>query len=204
MTFNAAVPLNSDSPSIFPAQNQTNMSRLQTIISADHQFNLSVAPNDGYHNVVHLTQQAPSGVLAATGRIYVKSSGGAICLFYMDDAGNEYQITPSPPIRAVVNFNGTGSNGAQTIRSQFNVTSVIKTNTGKYTINFTNPMPDNKYIVSITGMRNSSGDISNGLVAGSSTYSNSVTTTSVKVEFNGGSSSLQDVLMGNIIIMSAT
>jgi len=94
MSFNASVPLNSDSPSIFPAQNQTNMGRLQTIIGADHQFNLSAAADDGYHNLVHLTQQAPAGALAAVGRLYVKSAGGAINLFYMDDAGLEYQITP--------------------------------------------------------------------------------------------------------------
>jgi hypothetical protein len=94
MTFDASVPLNSDSPALFPAQNQDNMSRLQTIISADHQFNLSAAANDGYHNLIHLTQQAPSGALAATGRLYVKSSGGLIQLFYMNDAGTEYQVTP--------------------------------------------------------------------------------------------------------------
>lgn len=94
MTFNPAVPLNSDSPGIFPAQNQTNMARLQTLVGADHQFNLTAAANDGYHNLVHLTQQAPAGVLAATGRLYAKSSGGLIQLFYMDDAGTEYQITP--------------------------------------------------------------------------------------------------------------
>lgn len=204
MTFNAAVPLNSDSPSIFPAQNQINMARLQTLLGADHQFNLSAAADDGYHNVVHLTQQAPSGALAATGRLYVKSSAGAISLFYMDDAGLEYQISPSMPIRAAVNFNGTGAVGAQTLRSQFNVSSVMKTATGKYTINFTTAMPDANYIVSAAGMRNSSGDISNGLIAGNSTYGNSVSTTFVNVEFNGGSSNLQDVLMGNILIVSAT
>jgi hypothetical protein len=95
MSFNAAVPLNSDSPSIFPAQNQTNMARLQSLLGADHQFNLSAAANDGYHNLVHLTEQAPSGTLAATGRLYVKSSGGAINLYYMDDGGLEYRITPT-------------------------------------------------------------------------------------------------------------
>lgn len=94
MTFSASVPLNSDSPSVFPAQNQTNMARLQTLLSADHQFNLSAASNDGYHNLVHLTQQAPAGALASTGRLYVKSSSSLIQLFYMDDAGTEYQITP--------------------------------------------------------------------------------------------------------------
>ena len=94
MTFNPAIPLNSDSPSIFPTQSQVNYGRLQTIIGGDHQFNLSAAPDDGYHNVVHLTQQAPSGALAATGRLYVKSIAGLIELYYMDDAGLEQQITP--------------------------------------------------------------------------------------------------------------
>lgn len=94
MTFSAAVPLNSDSPATFPTQNQTNMARLQTIVGADHQFNLSAAADDGYHNIIHLTQQAPSGALAATGRVYCKSISGVIQLFYMDDAGVENQITP--------------------------------------------------------------------------------------------------------------
>lgn len=94
MSFNASVPLSTDSPSLFPSQNQTNMSRLQTIVSADHQFNLSATADDGYHNLIHMTQQAPTGALAATGRLYVKTATGLIQLFYMDDAGTEYQLTP--------------------------------------------------------------------------------------------------------------
>ncbi len=122
----------------------------------------------------------------------------------MDDTGDEYQMTPTMPIRAAVNFDGTGAVGVQTMRSQFNVASVNRTATGKYTITFTTAMPDANYVVMLTGMRDASGDISNGLVAGDATYSNSVTTTTLKIEFNGGTSSLQNVLMGNVIIMSAT
>lgn len=204
MTYNALIPLNSDSPALFPAQSQANFTRLQTMIGADHQFNLTAAADDGYHNIIHLTQQAPSGALAAIGRLYAKSSAGRIHGFYMDDTGDEYQITPTMPIRAAVNFDGTGAVGVQVIRSQFNVASVNRTATGKYTITFTTAMPDANYIVVIAGMRNASGDISNGLIAGDATYSNSVTTTTLKIEFNGGTSSLQNVLMGNVIIMSAT
>ena len=99
MSFNAAVPLNSDSPSLFPAQNQTNMTRLRTIVGADHQFNLAALANDGYHNLIHLTQQAPSGALAATGRLYAKMGpDGFINLFYMNDAGFEYTLTPAPTV----------------------------------------------------------------------------------------------------------
>lgn len=209
MTFNAAIPLNSDSPGVFPAQSQTNFGRLQTIISADHQFNLSAAANDGYHTLVRLIPQAPSGALTGFGRVYSKSVSGIVQLFYMDDAGTEYQITPTASvnsviIRAAVNFNGTGAVGAQVIRSSTNVTSVVKNGTGDYTINFTSAMPNNNYIVSATGMRNSSDDISNGQVRGTGTYGSSVATTAMRVQFNGGTSSLQDVLMGNILVVSIT
>ena len=202
MTYDPLVPLASDSPAIFPAQAQNNFSRLQTLLGANHQFNLSAAADDGYHNVINLTQQAPSGPLPATGRLYVKTTGGFVQLFYMNDAGREYQVTPG--IIAAVNFNGTGSNGPQTMRSSLNITSVVKTGTGKYTINFTTAIATSNYVVACTGMRDSSGDISNGLVAGSSTYGNSVATTFLRVEFNGGSSNLQDVLMGNIIVYSVS
>lgn len=94
MTFNASVPLNGDSPGVYPAQNQVNMQRLQAIVGANHQFNLSAAANDGYHNLINMTLQAPSGPLADTGRTYVKSFAGLVQLCYMDDAGTEYQVTP--------------------------------------------------------------------------------------------------------------
>lgn len=202
MTFNSSIPLNSDPPGLFPAQNQTNMARLQTLVGADHQFNPTAAANDGYHNLIHMTIQAPSGALASTGRRYVKTSAGRVHAFYMDDTGAEYQETPTMPIRAAVNFSGLGVVGVQTIRSAFNVTSVNKTSTGHYTITFTTPMPDANYIVQITGMRNS--DVQAlGYVQGNATYSNSVSTTTLKIQFLGGSSSTVDVLMGNVTILSA-
>lgn len=204
MTFNAAVPLNSDSPSIFPTQNQSNMARLQTIVGADHQFNLSAAADDGYHNLIHLTQQAPSGVLAATGRLYAKSSAGRIHAFYMDDTGAQYQVTPTLPIRASVNFVGNGGVGACSIRSQFNVSGVTKTATGKYTVSFTTAMPDTNYIVLATGMRTGSDSVSDVCVTSDNTYGNSVSTSFVKISTFGQSDSLRDVVMGNVTIFSVT
>lgn len=177
------------------------MSRLQTIIEADHQFNLSVAGDDGYHKLVHLMPQAPSGALANTGRLYVKTSGGNVNLFYMDEVPNEYQLTPGLPIRAAVNFNGIP--GVPVIRSQYNVASVTKSSS-VYTITFTKPMPDTNYIVIATGMRDSSGDVSVGSVTGSSVYGNSVQTGLVKITFFGQSNTPRDVLMGNVTIFSVT
>ncbi len=205
MSYNASIPANSDSPSIFPAQSQANFTRLQTLIGADHQFNLSATANDGYHNLVRLTQQAPSGVLADVVRLYGKSSAGRIHGFLMDDQGSEYQISPTMPIRAAVNFDGTGAVGAnQTIRSSYNVTTVFKDVTGGYTITFTTAMPDANYIVMATGMRSALGDVCTGFVKGDTVYANSVTTTTVKIGFAGQTDTLRDVRMGNIVIMSAT
>lgn len=123
MTFNPTVPLNNDSPAIFPAQNQANMSRLQTLLGADHQFNLSAAADDGYHNLVHLTPQAPSGALPGIGRVYVKSSGGVIQLFYMDDAGVEQQITPFDlvlPVRVIGSQSITAGNSVIILNVSYN------------------------------------------------------------------------------------
>jgi len=93
-TYNASVPQSSDSPSIFPAQGQANFGRLLTVFGVDHQFNLSAATNDGWHKVVHLIQQAPTGPDSGFGRLYVKLQGPAVQLFYLDDLGVEHQITP--------------------------------------------------------------------------------------------------------------
>lgn len=49
--------------------------------------------------------------------------------------------------KAWVNFNGTTSPG--TIRSSYNVSSVTKNGTGDYTVNFTTPMADANYSVSL-------------------------------------------------------
>ena len=54
--------------------------------------------------------------------------------------------------RAWVNFNGTGT---VAIRADFNVSSITDNNTGDYTVNFSNALPDGNY--SLTG---SAGDTS--------------------------------------------
>jgi hypothetical protein len=47
--------------------------------------------------------------------------------------------------RAWVNFDGTGANGAKTIRASGGVSSIVKTATGVYTFNFSASMPDINY-----------------------------------------------------------
>ena len=202
MTFDASIPLSTDSPALFPSQSQGNFSVLNTIIAKDHQFNNTPAggDNSGYHNVVHMIPQSTPGVLAGHGQLYSKLVSGVAQLHYENSAGTEYQLTPKSTanIVAAVNFNGIG--GASIRGTALNVASVTRTGTGSYTITFSSALSNNNYIVQITGMRDGTNDISNGQVAGNSTYGNSVATTFVKVQFNGGSSGLNDVLMGNVVI----
>lgn len=58
--------------------------------------------------------------------------------------------------KAWVNFNGTTSPG--TIRSAFNVSSVTKTTTGDYTVNFTTAMPDANYATQCSGKKDAQTD----------------------------------------------
>ena len=84
--------------------------------------------------------------------------------------------------RAWVNFNGTGSIGAnQTIRGSGNVSTVYKNGTGDFTINFTTSMPDANYSATYI-----TGSYSGGNVMSVETYA----TGSVKVisyTYAGGS-----------------
>ncbi len=208
MTFDPAVPLATESPAVFPAQNQTNMTVLNTNIARDHQFNNTPnatppTDNTGYHNLIHMTIQAPSLSLASTGRLYVKTASGLVNLFYMDDAATAYQITPTMPIRAAVNFAGSAVNGAQVLRSSYNVTSVTRTGLGSYTVTFTTAMPNADYIVQVSGMREAANKPLSCEILGDLVYGNSVTTTFVKIQFRG-ESALNDPIMGNVTIFSAT
>ena len=53
---------------------------------------------------------------------------------------------PIYPCRAWVNFNATTATPS-TIRGSGNVSSITKSSTGNYTINFTTAMPDTNYVV---------------------------------------------------------
>lgn len=174
---------------------QNNFDYIQKAVGQEHNFVANdTDPTHTYHLLASMPNRALSPALpAGTNGVYFVSGG--IAYFY--DGTLNYPLSPFC-VRAAVNFDGVP--GSPTIRSSFNVTSVTKNGTGDYTINFTTALPSNNYLVQCTGMRNSNDDISNGQVRGTATYGNSVSTTSLRVQFNGGSSSLADVLMGNVIV----
>lgn len=117
MTFDPAIPLSTDSPALFPSQSQANFAQLKKIIEADHQFNETAAANDGYHNMLHMQipNPAPTGALASLGRLYTKTVGTAVQLFYMDSLGVEYQITPDSSNSSIVKTAGLNVTATPTI-----------------------------------------------------------------------------------------
>ena len=124
-------------------------------------------------------------------------SGNQTLPIYM--GGNDIQNC-SNNIKAWVNFNGTG--GAS-INASYNVSSVQRTTTGQYTINFTNPLNyssycyagmgcsgvDNNYYLNINGARKAT--------ATGQTTQATKTTTLVKILYQG-SNTIPNIDSSNI------
>ncbi len=92
--------------------------------------------------------------------------------------------------RAWVNFNGTGT---VAIRASGNVSSISDNGTGDYTINFSITFPDINYCAQLTGQRDANGNGSAmAAIYGNSTYSNSVSTTSVRVQLTNDAGNPND------------
>jgi hypothetical protein len=126
------------------------------------------------------------------GRISFSSAGG----FQFADAHMPNPVGNAPlfGVRAWVNFNGRTTNGTCTIRSSGNVSSVVRTNTGKYTVNFTTPMQGLNYMA-----------ICNSGSAGTPRFAcadrTSITTSSIKIEIDNLSGGPADLSENNVMIM---
>jgi hypothetical protein len=143
MTWNANLPDAAQSPSLWPPQSQGNNGRLQTMFSAEHQFNNTSAANDGVHKQMTLVSRAdptflPSGT---NGMIYQGTDG--LPRYY--DGITVFQLTP---VRARVTFDNIG-----TIQGpSFNVASVAVVSTGIFKITFTTPLPTRTFQYSLNGL----------------------------------------------------
>jgi len=201
MTFDPSVPNPAQSPSLFPAQNNTNFTRLKTIINHDHVFNDTENVNtDGIHKQVTMLARAHPAVLPTDtdAILYTALDSLTRAQLYYYNGGVSVQVTPTMSIRAAVAFDNAGA-----IQSQFNVSGIVKSGTSRYTISFTTPMPNANYIVQVCGMRPGVNDVCNGGILGNA-FALSVSTTFVKVVFNGGSSAEQAIERGYVTIFSVT
>lgn len=71
MTFSVTVPNASQSPGLFPAQNNINFLRLKDILNNDHNFTDSSTPSQGIHKQVTLiNRSAPGSLPVGNGILY--------------------------------------------------------------------------------------------------------------------------------------
>ena len=98
--------------------------------------------------------------------------------------------------KAWVNFNGTTSPGA--IRSSFNVSSVTKTNTGRYIVNFTTAMPDTNY-TAVMGTSCRIGSV-NGIVLLEDTVNSTRTTSLLPLTSLSLGSAYEDTSISQVAI----
>ena len=96
----------------------------------------------------------------------------------LQDATGSNQPAMAGAAKAWVNFNGTGT---VTISSSFNVSSITDNNTGDYTINFTNAMPDTTFAAVASSGNSFSNPPGTVIYTALAEYSASRTTSSVRI-----------------------
>ena len=94
--------------------------------------------------------------------------------------------------KAWVNFNGTGT---VAIRASGNVTSITDNGTGDYTVNFTNAMSDANYSTVYT-----TGEVSGANYWGPIAYTNTQSTSGVRVRNNFATGTFYDASTNNIAV----
>jgi len=137
-------------------------------------------------NTAALTVGSITGILKATSGVVAQAVAGTDYL-----VGGGSAITSTNTAKAWVNFDGTLASPI-TPRAQYNVSSVTKSGTGAYTINFATPMADANYVFVSGAMNrqnsgNSTGDVTGILVAATNTASLK-TTTQLSIGYMGGGS----------------
>src|SRR6516225_3709628 len=97
MTFSIIVPNATQSPGLFPAQNNTNFQRLKDIINNDHNFTDSTSLGQGIHKqCTMINRDTPVGLPAGNGILYSQADGvGASQLHWYNGASD---VTLTPPI----------------------------------------------------------------------------------------------------------
>jgi hypothetical protein len=98
--------------------------------------------------------------------------------------------------KAWVNFNGTTSPG--TIRSSYNVSSVTKTNTGRYIVNFTTAMTDVNY-TAVMGTSCRIGSV-NGIILVEDTVNSTRTTSALPITSLSLGSAYEDTSISQVAI----
>jgi len=194
MTFNPDIPQPNDDLSVSQGDLLNNFTDLNTQFAINHVAFDDAGADKGKHKFITFVEQAADPESKGDEYLlYAKDDGGEPELYARPESNaNAYQITKDGalftgllPVVAV-NFNNTGAIQG----SSLNVASVSRPgNSGRYVVNFTNALPDNNYVWSISGFDNANNPVISQ-VTNTSNYGSVVTTTSLSVDFKNQNNTL--------------
>ena len=177
MTFDANVPNGGQSPGLFPAQNNTNFTRLKTIINADHVFNDTGQDTDGIHRQMTLVDRdTPTVLLTGSNSItYGKlaSDNSSDVWFYNGTLNNQ--------------LNWRELQGTCNMTSSFSDIVAIPANCYGYIYLFKDIAPNGQYVSSGTFASNNS--VTNGYSYAEKFISGSGATQLIFLGFSGAGAS---------------
>lgn len=178
---------------------RTNFQMIKDGLQQDHVFDNNVPGQaEGTHKTVSLAGVAePSSLPAGCDSVLFLGTDNALKLY--PGPGLQSRNLSIYSISAAANFSGLGATGLIVPRSSFNC-SINKTATGRYTITFTTPLLSNDYIVHLTTMRNGTDNQGWGGIVSSNTYTDSVTTTTLRIYTTDSGGNFADSLMVNLIV----
>jgi hypothetical protein len=122
MTFSIVVPNASQSPGLFPAQNNTNFQRLKDIINNEHNFTDSSSVAQGIHKqCTMINRDTPVGLPAGNGVLYSQADGSGASQLHWYNGASDVVLTPpisNAPLKvtgSVVLANSGGGSTSGTI-----------------------------------------------------------------------------------------
>ncbi len=158
-TYERDIPDAPNNPSADQPDMKINTNSIDSLIGVDHySFNQNLG---GLHKQSVYQERTPIPSTIPTtavdqGAVYTKESNGTTNLFFRAESnGQEIQLTNaqsigSPLIGALASFPAFGqAPGAIVATYSYNIASITKVATGRYTIVFTNNLPSANYIVTI-------------------------------------------------------
>lgn len=200
MTFDATKPDASQSPSLAPAQIQTNWSRVKTLVDADHQFNDTAATNDGFHNQVSFLNNNITSLPATKNAVMYSKNGDLGTGTNRDEVYSRNASLECPfALRAFVMFDGRATNGACTLNSAFNVSGVSRTAEGLYTVTFSALLTD-KFVVSCVAQSGAANKIRVLQPLRGAAYTTAQTTTTLNLQCYNAGENLRDFTSAHVLI----
>jgi len=131
-----------------------NSAYIETTQQVDHFWDNGNSNYDGHHDVIESISQSGTPTLSTdmTSAMWSKDiaqPARATDLtepYYRGKFGGSTFISQFGLVRAMVNFDGRGTNGAATVNYSYNVSGVSRTGTGVYVVTFTTALPSASYV----------------------------------------------------------